>query len=101
MHWLKRILALALLIGFFPVGFGVAAAPAAEAAKAGAAAGLAKEEGVKEHGLPSAAVPLFKVGPLPVTNSMVVTWVVALGLIIFARMAMRNVQAVPGAWQNF
>src|ERR1051325_9453394 len=55
----------------------------------------------EHHGLPSAAVPLFNVGPLPVTNSMLVTWIVALGIIIFARVAMRNVQAVPGGAQNF
>jgi len=56
---------------------------------------------VEHHGLPSAAVPLFNIGPLPVTNSMLVTWIVALGVILFARMAMRNVQAVPGGAQNF
>jgi F-type H+-transporting ATPase subunit a len=44
---------------------------------------------------------LFKIGPLPVTNSMLVTWMVALGLIIFARLAMRRVQAVPSGAQNF
>ena len=32
---------------------------------------------------------------------MLVTWVVALGLIIFARRAMKNVQEVPGGAQNF
>src|SRR5437016_1221816 len=58
-------------------------------------------EHAEAHGLPSAAVPLFNVGPLPVTNSMLVTWIVALGLIIFAQAAMRNVQAVPGGAQNF
>jgi len=54
-----------------------------------------------EHGLPQAAVPLFDVGPLPVTNSMLVTWIVAIGLILFAKFAMRKVQAVPNGIQNF
>src|SRR6266576_4987339 len=58
-------------------------------------------EHAEAHGLPSAAVRLFNVGPLPVTNSMLVTWIVALGLIIFAQAAMRNVQVVPGGAQNF
>ena len=66
---------------------------------AGAAAEAAEGHG-EHHGLPSAAVPLPKLGPL-VTNSMLVTWIVALGLIIFTRLAMRKVQAVPSGWQNF
>jgi len=53
------------------------------------------------HGLPPAAVPLFNIGPLPVTNSMLVTWMVAIGLIVFAQTAMRNVEAVPSGAQNF
>jgi F-type H+-transporting ATPase subunit a len=36
-----------------------------------------------------------------ISNSMVVSWVVALGLILFARMAMRHVQDVPSGAQNF
>jgi F-type H+-transporting ATPase subunit a len=56
----------------------------------------------EEHsGLPLYAVPLFKLGPLAVTNSMVVTWIVALTLIIFAQMAMRNVRQIPEGAQNF
>ena len=80
---------------------------AAEAAVAAAARdgqaverGAAEERG-EQHGLPSAAVPLFPIGPLVVTNSMLVTWIVAIGLIVFAQVAMRNVQAVPGGAQNF
>ena len=36
-----------------------------------------------------------------VTNSMLVTWVVALGLIGFARLATRKMQEVPSGAQNF
>jgi len=36
------------------------------------------------HGLPPAAVPVLHLGPLVVTNSMLLSWVVALGLIIVA-----------------
>ena len=56
-----------------------------------------------EHpeGLPSKAVRIGHIGPLPITNSMLVTWIVAIGLIIFAQVAMRRVQAVPSGAQNF
>jgi len=37
----------------------------------------------------------------PITNSMVVSWVVALGLIIFAQLATRKMKQVPGDAQNF
>lgn len=36
-----------------------------------------------------------------ITNSMVVTWIVALLLIIFARIATKNIQLVPSGVQNF
>ena len=32
------------------------------------------------HGVSPVAAPLFHVGPLPVTNSMVTSWVIALAL---------------------
>jgi F-type H+-transporting ATPase subunit a len=38
---------------------------------------------------------------LAVTNSMVVTWIVALGIIIFARIATANIKDVPEGAQNF
>jgi F-type H+-transporting ATPase subunit a len=60
--------------------------------------------GAAEHaheGLPLNAVEIGHLGPLPITNSMVVTWLVALGLIIFAQVATRNIKAVPDGAQNF
>ena len=75
-----------------PAGAVVGAAEAASAVSHGEHAG---------HGLPEAAVKLGHLGPLPITNSMVVTWIVALGLVIFARVATRRVQAVPSGAQNF
>jgi F-type H+-transporting ATPase subunit a len=38
---------------------------------------------------------------LTITNSMVVTWVVAIGLIVFAQFATRSVRDVPDGAQNF
>jgi len=55
----------------------------------------------EEHGLPLHPVVLFHLGPLPVTNSMMVTWIVAAALIIFAQYATRQVKAVPEGAQNF
>ncbi len=55
----------------------------------------------EHHELPLYAVPVFKVMGLPVTNSMIVTWVVALALILFARRATRQLKDVPEGAQNF
>ena len=56
----------------------------------------------EEHGLPQAAVPVLKkLGRLPITNSMVVSWIVAVGLIVFAQVATRKMQRVPAGAQNF
>jgi F-type H+-transporting ATPase subunit a len=55
----------------------------------------------EEHGLPQSAVEVGRIGGFPITNSMVVTWIVALGLIIFAHFATRNMKAVPTGAQNF
>jgi F-type H+-transporting ATPase subunit a len=54
----------------------------------------------KEEGLSLDPVAIGHVGPLPITNSMVVTWIVAAGLILFARIATRNIKQVPSGAQN-
>jgi F-type H+-transporting ATPase subunit a len=54
-----------------------------------------------EHGLSAKAVEIGHVFGFPITNSMVVSWVVAVGLIIFARVAARRMDQVPGGAQNF
>ena len=54
-----------------------------------------------EHGLSQSAVEIARPLGFPITNSMVVTWIVALGLIVFARMATRRMNEVPGGAQNF
>jgi F-type H+-transporting ATPase subunit a len=55
----------------------------------------------EEHGLPQQAVEIGRPFGLPITNSMVVTWIVALGLIIFAQRATRKMERVPSGAQNF
>jgi F-type H+-transporting ATPase subunit a len=52
------------------------------------------------HGLPQSAVEIARPFGFPVTNSMVVTWIVAIGLIVFARAATRRMREVPGGAQN-
>ena len=54
----------------------------------------------EEHGLPQKAVEIARPFGFPVTNSMVVSWIVAVGLIIFARAATRDMKHVPGGAQN-
>jgi F-type H+-transporting ATPase subunit a len=54
-----------------------------------------------EHGLSAKAVEIGNVFGFPVTNSMVVSWVVALGLIIFFRFATHRMDQVPSGAQNF
>jgi F-type H+-transporting ATPase subunit a len=44
---------------------------------------------------------LVEFGGFGLTNSMLVTWIVAAGLIILAQTAMRNPKAIPGFRQNF
>lgn len=55
------------------------------------------------HGLPSAApeIPAFTLGPLKVTNSMILTWIIAAGIIIFARYATARMKEIPDGAQNF
>ncbi len=99
MHGLRKILAFIAVLGLAWAAWSAEAPPAAEAAQAGAAPAEHAEKA--EHGLPQAAVPLFRIAGLPVTNSMVVTWVVAAALLVFARVAMRRVRDVPAGAQNF
>jgi F-type H+-transporting ATPase subunit a len=93
MHWLRPVLLSILLAG--STGFGRAAdAPAVEA-------GGAPRAEKAEAGLPAAPVDVWKIGPLTITNSMIITWIAAVGLIVFAQVATRQIRAVPTGAQNF
>jgi F-type H+-transporting ATPase subunit a len=54
-----------------------------------------------EHGLSQKAEEIARPFGFPITNSMVVSWIVALGLIIFAQVATRKMRQVPEGAQNF
>jgi F-type H+-transporting ATPase subunit a len=57
--------------------------------------------GKDENGLPQRAVEIGRVLGFPITNSMLVSWIAALGLIVFAQLATRKMQQVPRGAQNF
>jgi F-type H+-transporting ATPase subunit a len=79
---------------------GFAAEPPATGApaKAASATEAAKHE---EHGLTPNALRSGASGTSFLTNSMVVTWTVAIGLIVMVRYATRKMQLVPAGAQNF
>ena len=54
----------------------------------------------EEHGLSAKAVEIARPFNFRITNSMVVSWIVALGLIAFAQVATREMKQVPGSAQN-
>jgi F-type H+-transporting ATPase subunit a len=46
-------------------------------------------------------IPVLQIGKFAVTNSMLVTWIVAVSLIVFAQIATRNIKPIPSGIQNF
>ena len=54
-----------------------------------------------EHGLSAKPVEIARPFNFPITNSMLVSWIVAIGLIGFAQAATRNMTQVPAGAQNF
>jgi len=56
---------------------------------------------LEEHGLSQKAVEITRIFDFPITNSMIVSWIVALGLILLAQVATRNMKPVPDGVQNF
>jgi F-type H+-transporting ATPase subunit a len=73
-------------------------ATSASVASASPAAVTAKQD---EEGPSQKAVEIARPFGFPVTNSMVVSWIVALGLIVFAQVATRRMKPVPEGIQNF
>jgi F-type H+-transporting ATPase subunit a len=54
----------------------------------------------KEPLVPLAAPTLFNIGPIPVTNSMLTTWIVAGLIIVIVRVTTGKLSEVPGRGQN-
>ena len=55
----------------------------------------------QEHTLSQKAVEIARPFGFPITNSMIVTWIAAVGLVFFVRIATRSMQQVPTGAQNF
>ena len=53
-----------------------------------------------EHGPSQKALEIARPLGFPITNSMIVSWIVAVGLIFFAQVATRNMKRVPSGVQN-
>jgi F-type H+-transporting ATPase subunit a len=67
---------------------------------AGSAFASGGDEGGHEK-LPLFAEEVFNVFGIPITNSMIMVWIVAVVLIFVAQAATRNMKLVPGGVQNF
>jgi F-type H+-transporting ATPase subunit a len=52
------------------------------------------------HGLSQKAIDIASPFGVPITNSMIATWAVAIGLIVFARLSTRRMAEVPSGVQN-
>jgi F-type H+-transporting ATPase subunit a len=101
-----------LLLATLALGLSAKALPAAPMAAGGPPAGAGVQTAGQEaphstasppekHSLPQKAVEIARPLGFPITNSMVVTWIVAVGLIVFAQVATRKMTHVPGGAQNF
>ncbi len=102
MQPLRLIIACAFLVCVPPAALNAATGEAAPSATqpAAVAASSATPAAPAEQGIPQSAQSLGHKGGF-VTNSMLVTWIVAVGVILFARFATRKIQEVPSGAQNF
>jgi F-type H+-transporting ATPase subunit a len=92
------LLLVAVFLGMLAAG-GLASAEAEPPGSAVAAESGAEPH--EEHGLPRNAVEIARPFGFPISNSMVVSWAVAVGLIVFAQFATRNMKQIPDGAQNF
>jgi F-type H+-transporting ATPase subunit a len=95
MQRIRAILLCVILVGLPLVGF------SAEGQSGTTQGTQMPVETSKPEGLTQNAPAIFHIGPLPVTNSMIVTWAVALVVIGFAQFATRSMKAIPEGAQNF
>ncbi|HSI14230.1 MAG TPA: F0F1 ATP synthase subunit A [Chthoniobacter sp.] len=101
-RWVSLIVVCCAMLGIS--GFATFAAHAAdEAPKAPAATEAAAplEKAEAHEGLTPDAPVVLDLGVFKITSSMIFTWIVALGIIGFARYATRNIKEVPEGAQNF
>ena len=56
---------------------------------------------VEHEGVPLKPAPIVEIGKFAITNSMLVTWIVAASVIVFAQIATRCIKPIPSGIQNF
>src|ERR1019366_2324606 len=98
MRLFRTILILLMLTGSLLSGL---SAQAIEPKPAAEATAQTKGADPEEHGLSPKALSIGGSQSSLISSSMVVTWVVALGLIVLTRVATRKMQPVPSGAQNF
>src|SRR4029079_2651472 len=81
-----------LLMSILALASSATLATSTYAAEAGAAA---------HEGVSLKPQMLVQFGGFGITNSMLFTWIVAAGIIIFSQIATRRVKAIPSGIQNF
>src|SRR6266699_6039126 len=88
MRFIRAVLILFSVLG----GPGPGSLPQVHAAQPAVVRALESDQSAakEEHGVPQKAEKIGQPFGFPITNSMLVSWVVAVGLIIFARVAMRK-----------
>ena len=110
-HFKKIFLGLALFLAFCvvrsnaqpaaPAATGQALASVVSNAAAASAKAVAHSAEKAEQSPPQAAQVLFHMGPIPVTNSMICTWIVAAIILILVRATTpKNIQEIPSGMQN-
>src|SRR6516162_5591461 len=110
----SKIGVVSLLLSLAVLGFVIDVTPAVAARSQGAVTESAADKSVdpaqsasaansleqEEKGLSQKAEEIGRVRNFPITNSMVVSWIVALTLIVFIQFATRNMKPVPDGAQN-
>jgi F-type H+-transporting ATPase subunit a len=100
---LVSILILMLLITGLPTGAGTLSdsRPQQAAIAPGVQSQLPEPPaGSEAHGLSAKAVQIASPLGFPITNSMLVSWIVAIGIVVFAQKATRKMDQVPNGAQN-
>src|SRR5579862_6319251 len=98
MQRVKAILIVLMVAGLPFYGWSAQEA-VAQATTPGAAQATPAAHG--EEAMSAKPLDLWSVGPFKITNSMLVTWIAAVGLIVFAQVATRQIRPVPEGAQNF
>ncbi|HEY1770704.1 MAG TPA: F0F1 ATP synthase subunit A [Chthoniobacterales bacterium] len=81
---------------------GLTAGAPAQTAPTPVATAAPNEAGApKEEKLSLKPTPLLTIGEFSVTNSMLVTWIVAIAVILFAQISTHNIKQIPSGAQNF